>query len=108
LPRLGIGAGAPFVDTVTKTGFKFILLGAAIALAAVLVIMLIGQFLFKLSTDDLFGIVCATTGNPAITEYANQAVPSDRTGVGYATIYPSMTILKIICAQVAIIIFGTG
>ena len=34
--------------------------------------------------------------------YANKIVPSDRIDAAYATIFPSLTILKIVCAQVAL------
>ena len=64
--------------------------------------MLLGQWMFRVDTDDLFGIVSGAAGNPAILAYANRAVPSDRVDVAFATIFPSMTILKIICVQVAI------
>jgi putative transport protein len=108
LAAVGLGAGAPFVDTVSKTGFTFLLIGAAILLGAVLIVMLLGHYVFGLSTDDLFGVVSGTTGNPAIVVYANRALPSDRIDVAYATIFPSMTILKIICVQVAISVLGAG
>jgi putative transport protein len=108
LAAVGLGSGAPFVDTVSRTGLTFLLIGAAILLGAVLAVMLLGHYVFKVSTDDLFGIVSGTTGNPAILVYANRAVPSDRIDVAYSTIFPSMTILKIICVQVAISLFGTG
>jgi len=108
LAAVGLGSGAPFVDTVSRTGLTFLLIGVAILLGAVLPVMLLGHFLFKVSTDDLFGIVSGTTGNPAILVYANRAVPSDRIDVSYATIFPSMTILKIICVQVAISLLGAG
>jgi putative transport protein len=64
--------------------------------------MLVGHFLLRMSSDELFGVVAGTTGNPAIFVYANQAIQSDRVDVAYASIYPSMTILKIILVQVAI------
>jgi uncharacterized transporter YbjL len=50
--------------------------------------------------------VSGTGGNPAILAYANQSVQSDGIDVAFATIYPSTTILKIICAQVAIGLLG--
>jgi putative transport protein len=68
--------------------------------------MLLGHYLFKMSTDDLFGVVSGTTGNPAILVYVNRALPSDRIDVAFATIFPSMTILKIVCVRVAIGVFG--
>jgi putative transport protein len=106
LAAVGLSSGAPFVETVTRTGFTFIGIGAAILLGAILSILVLGYYLFKLSTDDLFGVVSGAAGNPAILAYANRALPSDRLDVAYATIFPSMTILKIICAQVAISLMG--
>jgi putative transport protein len=106
LAAVGLGAGAPFVATVAQTGFTFLAVGAAIVLGAVFCVMLLGHSLFKMSTDDLFGVVSGATGNPAILVYANRALPSDRIDVAFATIFPSMTILKIVCVQVAIGVFG--
>jgi putative transport protein len=102
LAAVGLGAGAPFAETVSTTGFLFLGIGAAILLGTVLGVMLVGHFLLKMSSDALFGVVAGTTGNPAILVYANRAIQSDRVDVAYATIYPSMTILKIILVQVAI------
>jgi putative transport protein len=56
----------------------------------------------RISTDDLLGIASGVTGNPAILVYANTVQPSDRIDAAYATVFPAMTILKIICAQIAI------
>jgi putative transport protein len=106
LAAVGLGSGAPFVKTVSQTGFTMLGIGAAILLAMIVVIMLLGHFVFKLSTDELFGVVAGSTGNPAILSYANQTVPTDRVDVAYATIFPSMTILKIICVQVALGLLG--
>jgi putative transport protein len=106
LASVGIGSGAPFVETLSTTGVSFLLMAAAIALASFLTVILLGQHVFGMSTDDLFGVVSGTGGNPAILAYANQAVQSDGIDVAFATIYPSTTILKIICAQVAVGLLG--
>jgi putative transport protein len=106
LAAVGLGAGAPFVTTVSETGLTFLAVGAAIVLGAILSVTLLGHYLFKMSTDDLFGVVSGTTGNPAILVYANRALPSDRIDVSFATVFPSMTILKIVCAQIAIGVLG--
>jgi putative transport protein len=91
---------------VSETGVLFLAIGAAVLFGAVLSVVLLGHAVFRLSTDDLFGVVSGTTGNPAILVYANRALPSDRIDVAYASIFPSMTILKILCAQVAIGVLG--
>ncbi len=108
LAAVGLGSGAPFVETVATTGITFLAMGAAILLATMLSILLFGHLLFKLSTDDLLGVMSGAAGNPAILSYANQTVPSERIDVAYATIFPSMTILKIICVQVAITLLAGG
>ena len=108
LAAVGLSSGAPFVDTVAKTGVTLLAVGAAIILAALLVILALGHYVFRLSTDDLFGVVSGATGNPAILVYANRALTSDRIDVSYASIFPTMTILKILCAQVAIGVLGAG
>jgi putative transport protein len=102
LAAVGLGAGAPFVKEVAATGFAFLGIGAAVTLGAVLSVMIVGHYLMKLSSDDLFGVVSGVTGNPAILVYANKAIQSDQIDVGYASIYPSMTILKIIVVQVVL------
>lgn len=106
LAAVGLGAGAPFVKTVAETGLVFLVIGAAIVLGAIVCVMLLGHLLFGMSTDDLFGVVSGTTGNPAILVYANRALASDRIDVAFATVFPSMTILKIVFAQVAIGVLG--
>jgi len=106
LAAVGLGAGAPFVETVSETGLTWLAVGAAIALGTMASILLLGHYVLGMSTDDLFGVASGTAGNPAILVYANRAVPSDRIDVGYATIFPSMTILKIVVVQVAIGVLG--
>lgn len=101
LAGVGLGAGAPFVQTVSAAGSLFLALGIVIVLAGFLVVFGLGHYIARMSTDDLFGVVSGMGGNPAILAYANQAVTSERVDIAFATVYPTTTILKIICAQVA-------
>ena len=71
-------------------------------------LVLLGQRVLGIPTDELFGIASGAAGNPAIVTYANRMLPSDRIDVAYATIFPSMTILKIVCVQVAISLLTRG
>jgi putative transport protein len=102
LAAVGLGSGAPFVETVATTGVPFLAVGTAIMLGAILVGLLAGQYVLRMATDDLLGVVSGIAGNPAIMVYANRVLPSDRIDAAYATIFPSMTILKILCAQVTL------
>jgi putative transport protein len=108
LAGVGLGAGRPFVDTVAKTGFTFLGVGMAIVLGGVLCALLVGQFLLKMPTDDLFGVVSGVTGNPAIPAFANRTLESDRIDLAFATVFPSMTILKILCVQITLALLTKG
>jgi putative transport protein len=52
--------------------------------------------------DELLGIASGVTGNPAILSYADKLVPTDRPAIGYAVIFPSATIIKIVAVQLLI------
>ncbi len=102
LAAVAIGAGKPFVDTVAAQGVPILLAGAAVLLTNVLVVMLGGMYVLKIPYDSLIGVMAGATGNPAIPAYGARMLQSDRVDVGYATIFPSMTIVKVIVAQVAV------
>jgi putative transport protein len=108
LAAVGLDSGAPFVETVSRTGFTLLAIGMAIVLAATAGILLAGHLAGTAATDDLFGIASGAAGNPAILVHANRTLSSDRIDVAYATIFPSMTILKILCVQVGIGVLPGG
>ena len=102
LAAVGLGSGAPFVETLASAGLLFLAIAVAVIFVSTLVGFLVGQSVLGLATDDLLGVVAGMAGNPAILVYANKMQPSDRIDAAYATVFPSMTILKILCAQVSL------
>ena len=102
LASVGLGSGAPFVQTLASNGLALLAISTGVLLGAMLIAFLAGQYLLRMATDDLLGVVSGVTGNPAILVYANKTLSSDRIDASYATVFPSLTILKIICAQVAL------
>ena len=48
------------------------------------------------------------TGNPAILVYSTRMAPTERPDIGYAMIFPSMTIVKVIAVQVVGLLAGAG
>jgi putative transport protein len=101
LANAGMSSGTSVVKTVAETGFLMLGLGALVLSALVLPVMLLGLYLFKMPYDQMAGILSGATGNPAILAYSNKLAPTDRPDVGYAMIFPSMTILKILFVQIA-------
>ena len=105
LAQVGIASGPKFAATVAQTGLTFILPGAAIVVAVVGVTMIVGRLL-AIPVDDLFGIVSGATGNPAILTYASRATATERPDIGYAMIFPSVTVMKILFVQVVAALLG--
>ncbi|MGZ8211417.1 MAG: aspartate:alanine exchanger family transporter [Burkholderiales bacterium] len=101
LANAGMSTGASVVSTVAETGFLLLGLGAVLLVAIVLPVIVLGLFVFRMSYDEMAGILAGATGNPAILAYSNKLAPTDRPDVGYAMIFPSMTILKILFVNVA-------
>ena len=87
-------------------GIAFLLYGAAILLALVLVTAALALWVFRLPFDTTAGVISGATGNPAILAFAGRVAPTDKPDVGYAMIFPSMTVAKILFVQVAAALLG--
>jgi putative transport protein len=101
LANAGMSSGTAVVNTVAQSGLTLLALGAAVLVALVLPVIVLGLFVFKMPYDQMAGILSGTTGNPAILAYSNKLAPTERPDVGYAMIFPSMTILKILFVNIA-------
>ena len=100
LASVGINAGQPFVRTVAESGFTMLFIGMAILLTTVIIVLLVGHYLLKIPYDDLVGVASGATGNPSILVYSTRMAPTERPDIGYAMIFPSMTIVKVIAVQI--------
>jgi putative transport protein len=100
LASVGINAGQPFVRTVAESGFTMLFIGMAVLLTTVIIVLLVGYYLLKIPYDDLVGVASGATGNPSILVYSTRMAPTERPDIGYAMIFPSMTIVKVIAVQI--------
>jgi putative transport protein len=100
LATVGVNAGQPFVRTVAESGFTMLFIGVAVLLTTALIVLVAGHYLLKIPYDDLVGVASGATGNPAILVYSTKMAPTDRPDIGYAMIFPSMTLVKVIAAQI--------
>jgi putative transport protein len=101
LAQVGMASGPKFAATVTETGFLMLGLGMAVLVALVLPILILGLFVYRMPYDEVAGIVAGACGNPAILAYSNKLAPTDRPDIGYAMIFPGMTIVKILFVDIA-------
>jgi putative transport protein len=96
LAQVGMSSGPKFAAGVTQTGLLMLGLGAAVLIALVLPIMVMGLFVYRMPFDDVAGIVAGACGNAGILAYSNRLMPTDAPDLSYAMIFPGMTIVKIL------------
>ena len=94
--------------TVSETGPTLLLIGVAVLLTTVLIVLVVGYYVLKISYDDLLGVASGATGNPAILVYSTRMAPTERPDIGYAMIFPSMTIAKVIAVQIVGLVASRG
>ena len=100
---IGVISGEGFRTIVSHDASVLVLfLGSAVlvCLVADTLTMLLGYKLFHIPLNIMFGIVAGTHTQPVVLGYANQQTGNDLPNVGFATVYPLATILKIVLAQV--------
>jgi putative transport protein len=108
LATVGVNAGQPFVRTVTESGLSLLFIGAAVVLTTVAIVLLVGHYVLKIPFDDLVGVASGATGNPAILVYSTKMAPTERPDIGYAMIFPSMTLVKVIAVQIIGLLVSPG
>jgi putative transport protein len=106
IAQVGLSSGPKFVATVGQTGFLFLGIGALVLIALVLPVLLLGVFVFRLPYDLVAGIAAGAAGNPAILSFANRLIPTERPDIGYAMIFPGMTLVKILLVDIVPAFFG--
>ena len=106
LAQVGMASGPKFFTTLSATGPVILLYSTIITLALALISVLICLWVFRLPFDTAIGVMSGATGNPAILAFASRTAPTDRPDIGYAMIFPSMTVLKILFVQIAAALVG--
>ena len=107
LAGLGLGAGAGFFETVfTVNGLIWVGISFLLAIVPVLIVGLVASRFFKVGFEANVGMLCGSMANPIALNYANSIVDNDEPSVGYATVYPVCIFLRVISAQIIILLLG--
>ena len=104
LAAVGLGAGKTFVSSLVGGGWWWILYGAIITIVPVLVITLLGRYVFKLNFFQICGLVAGGTTNPPVLAFAQNAYGSKYVSLNYATVYPLSMFMRVLTAQVMILL----
>ncbi len=107
LACVGIGAGEGFVDTIIHGGgLKWIGLGFIITVVPLLIIGIIGRSIYKINYFTLMGLMSGSMTDPPALAYSNATAGNDSPAVSYASVYPLTMFLRVLSAQLLILIFA--
>ena len=105
LACLGLDAGKDFFATlVGPQGLAWIGIGAVLTMVPVLIMGIVSMRLFKFKFGETCGLLCGSMANPMALDYANDTVEGDSPAVSYATVYPLGMFVRVIIAQVLILL----
>ncbi|MDR1738751.1 MAG: putative transporter [Candidatus Symbiothrix sp.] len=106
LACVGLGAGENFISTIVNGGgWSWIGYGVIITLIPILLIGIIARCLFKVNYYTLSGLLAGSMTDPPALAYANATAGNDAPAVGYATVYPLTMFLRVLSAQLLILLF---
>ncbi|MDD3309457.1 MAG: putative transporter [Dysgonamonadaceae bacterium] len=104
LACVGLGAGADFVETIVAGGYKWIGYGVLITVIPLLIIGTIGRKVCKLNYFTLMGLISGSMTDPPALAFSNSTAGNDVPAVSYATVYPLTMFLRVISAQIIILL----
>ena len=105
LASVGIKAGETFVQTVVDgDGLLYVGCGFLITVLPILIMGTVARMHYKLNYFTLMGLIAGSTTDPPALAYANQTAGNDAPAVGYSTVYPLAMFLRILTAQVIILL----
>ncbi|MBR4853922.1 MAG: putative transporter [Alistipes sp.] len=106
LACLGLSAGGDFFETaISPTGLVWVGLGFLITVVPVIVVGLLAMRLSKVDFGSTCGMLCGSMANPMALNYANEIVVGEHASVAYATVYPLTMFLRVVIAQVVLMVF---
>ena len=106
LACLGLDAGTHFFETVFRPeGALWVALGFAITVVPVVLVAAVAIKWMKIDFGSVAGMLCGSMSNPMALNYVNTTVDNDSPSVAYATVYPLTMFVRVILAQVILMLF---
>ena len=106
LACLGLDAGKGFFATVVRPeGAMWVALGLLITVLPVVILGLVALKTKLYDFGTICGILCGSMANPMALSYANDTLKGDMASVSYASVYPLGMFVRVVIAQMLIMIF---
>ena len=108
LASVGIKAGANFVNTVVDgDGLLYVGCGFLITVIPLLIMGAVARWHYKMNYFMLMGLIAGSNTDPPALAYSNQTAGNNAPTVGYSTVYPVSMFLRILTAQLLILILAS-
>jgi aspT/yidE/ybjL antiporter duplication domain len=108
LACLGLDAGGDFLATVMQPAalqwIGFAALLTAVPLAVVAVVAVVWR---RKSFATTAGMLCGAMANPIALGYVNDTIEGDKASLAYAAVYPLAMFLRVIIAQIMVMLWFT-
>ncbi len=105
LASVGIKAGGNFVETVMHGGLMYVLYGFLITVIPLIIVGIVARMRYKQNYFLIMGMMAGATTDPPALAYSTATANNDIPSVGYSTVYPLSMFLRIISAQILILMF---
>lgn len=106
LACLGLDAGVHFFETVFRPeGLVWVALGFLLTVLPVLLVAVCALRWMKIDFGSLAGMLCGSMANPMALNYVNATTEGDNPAVSYATVYPLSMFVRVIFAQLMLMLF---
>ena len=107
LAGLGLSAGDGFFAAVFSTeGLRWVIISILLATVPVFIVGFIAAKLFKLGYSENMGMLCGSMANPFALEFSGSDSDGEDPAVAYATVYPASIFLRVISAQLIILLLS--
>ena len=103
MAAVGLGAGETFVSSLLGGGYIWILYGLIITLIPMTIISFVARAVLKMDFFKVCGLLSGGTTDPALLSFSEQLY-GGKIAVNYATVYPLTMFLRVVAAQVLIMI----
>ncbi len=104
---VGLGAGKGFIQTLLDGGYLWVLFGVVITMLPCLLVGAIARWGCKLSYFTIAGLISGATTDPPALAYSNSICGGSQANIAYTTVYPLVMFLRVLAAQLLVIITCT-
>lgn len=104
LASVGFGAGENFVDTLVSGGYRYVAYGVIITMVPLFIVGILARVFGKINYLTIMGLLSGSTTDPAALAYSSESTGNSYPAIGYATVYPLTMFLRVLAAQILVLI----